>query len=107
MSRQRRGARRCRRRVGAEVEVRPARRSNFNFRTDPASAFVQVDRTGMPAVATALISTAVKNPFNDAAPADDATGRFVPDMLTTLAGLTLGLADDFQRLGLTPCARAL
>lgn len=79
--------------------------ANFNFRTDPASAFVQVDRTGMPAVSAALISSAVKNPFNDASPADDVTGRFVPDILTSLASLTLGLADDFDRLGLTKCAQ--
>ena len=79
--------------------------TGFNFRTDPDSAFVSVDRTGMPAVATALVSGAQKNAFNDDSPAIDATGKWVPEFTTSLAALTLALADDFDRLGLTKCAR--
>lgn len=80
--------------------------ANFDFRTDPASAYVRVDRMGMPAVATAIISSSQKNPYNDDSPAIDATGKHVPDILITLAGLTRALADDFDRLGLAKCARA-
>ncbi|HEV2569183.1 DUF4331 family protein [Sphingomonas sp.] len=83
----------------------PTNGSNYNFRTDPASAYVRVDRTGMPAVATALISPPQKNPYNDADPVDDVAGKFVPDMKATLTGLTNALADDFQRLNLNMCAK--
>lgn len=77
----------------------------FNFRTDPASAFVQVDRMGMPAVATALIGSAMKNAYNDAAPSNDAAGQFVPELGAQLTNLTNALADDFSRLLLPLCAR--
>ncbi len=77
----------------------------FNFRTDPASAYVQVDRMGMPAVATALIGSSMKNAYNDAAPANDVAGQFVPELGAQLTNLTNALADDFSRLGLPLCAR--
>lgn len=83
----------------------PTNGKNYNFRTDPPSAFVRVDRTGMPAVATALISPPQKNPYNDADPVDDVAGKFIPDMKATLTGLTNSLADDFQRLNLSMCAK--
>jgi hypothetical protein len=76
----------------------------FNIRTDPDSAFVRVDRMGMPAVSTALIPTDRKNAYNDASPADDAAGTFVPDLTSTLTGLTNALADDLIGAGLSPCA---
>jgi len=78
--------------------------TNFQFRTDPPSAYVRVDRTGFPATSTALISNAQKLPFNDASPPDDVTGRFVPDMAATLATLATQLDDDLKAAGLTPCA---
>ena len=78
--------------------------SNFNFRTDPPSAYVQVDRMGMPAVATAVIGTSAKTPYNDDSPAVDGTLKFVPEIGATLTTLTNALADDFIRAGLTPCA---
>lgn len=82
--------------------------SRFTFRTDPASAYVRVDRAGMPAVSTALITgIGPKNAYNDADPAADATGRFVGDLSFSLTALTNGLADDLVRLGLSPCARAI
>lgn len=77
----------------------------FNFRAEPASAFVQVDRMGMPAVATALIGSGMKNAYNDATPANDAAGQFVPELGAQLTGLTNALADDFSRLLLPLCAR--
>ena len=53
--------------------------TNYNFRTDPPSAYTRVDRMGMPAVATALISSSQKVPYNDINPVQDATGAFVPE----------------------------
>lgn len=76
----------------------------FNFRNDSASAFVRVDRMGMPAVSTALIGSAMKNAYNDANPVDDAAGTFVPELSAQLTGLTNALADDLVGAGLTPCA---
>jgi hypothetical protein len=78
--------------------------TNFNFRTDAASAYTRVDRMGMPAVATALIASARKNAYNDGNPSDDAAGTFVPDLAAQLTTLTNALADDFTGLGLTLCA---
>ena len=77
----------------------------FNFRTDPVSAYVRVDRMGMPAVATALIGTSRKLAYNDGNPSNDFTGDYVTDLAETLTSLTNSLADDFVALGLTPCAR--
>lgn len=87
--------------------AQPASRggSNFNFRTDPASAYVRVDRMGMPAVATALISSSHKNEYNDDSPREDATFKWVPEIRTNLTQLTNNLADDFTRLNLKICAR--
>lgn len=76
----------------------------FTFRSDPASSYVRVDRMGMPAVSTALIPSDRKNAYNDAVPATDANGNFVPDLAATLTGLTNALADDLTGAGLTPCA---
>ncbi len=81
--------------------------STFNFRTDPDSAYVRVDRMGMPAVATALIGSSLKNAYNDSDPSNDSALRFFPELGTQLGHLTDSLADDFVRLGLTPCATAL
>ncbi|MFM9827856.1 MAG: DUF4331 family protein [Sphingomonas sp.] len=78
--------------------------TNFNFRSDADSAYVRVDRMGMPAVATALIGTSRKLAYNDANPSDDAASTFVPDLSGQLTGLTNALADDFTRLGLRLCA---
>ena len=78
--------------------------SMFTFRTDSSDAYVRVDRMGMPAVATALIGTDQKVPYNDANPAADANGQFVPELVEQLTGLTEALADDLAGAGLTPCA---
>jgi hypothetical protein len=59
---------------------------------------------GMPAVATALVSSSMTNAYNDANPTDDASGKFVVELGTTLTHLTEQLADDFQRLSLNMCA---
>ena len=80
--------------------------TSFNFRTDPDSAYVRVDRMGMPAVATALIGSSLKTAYNDANPSDDAAGKFVPEITSHLTGLATALNLDFFGAGLTPCAVA-
>jgi hypothetical protein len=77
---------------------------NFNFRTDPASAYTRVDRMGMPAVATVLISSSHKVEYNDANPFDDANFKFLNEITSTLTGLTNALATDLRTAGLTLCA---
>ncbi|OZA92886.1 MAG: hypothetical protein B7X57_06785 [Erythrobacter sp. 34-65-8] len=78
--------------------------TTFAFADQPASAYVRVDRTGMPAVSAALVGGPLKNPFNDADPVDDATGEFVPELSAQLKLLTDALIDDLKAAGLTPCA---
>lgn len=80
--------------------------TSFDFRTDADSAYTRVDRMGMPAVATALISPSMKTAFNDANPSDDAAGKFVPEITSRLTTLASALNDDFFAAGLTPCAVA-
>lgn len=80
--------------------------TSFNFRSDPASSYVRVDRMGMPAVATALIGSSLKTRYNAADPVDDVGGEFVPEITARLTALTNALADDLTGLSLTPCARA-
>lgn len=79
--------------------------SSFSFRNNPVSDYTRVDRMGMPAVSTALIGSTMKDAYNDANPADDADGDFVPELSAQLTGLTNALADDLIGAGLTPCAR--
>ncbi len=76
----------------------------FTFRSEPVASYVRVDRMGMPAVSTALIPSDRKNAYNDAGPAADVNGDFVPDLAATLTELTNALADDLTGAGLTPCA---
>lgn len=87
--------------------------TNFDFRTDPPSAYVTVDRTGFPALATALVSLPQRNPFNDDTAADDLTTnadgtfKWVPEFRAGLTALTNALGDDLEALGLSLCARRL
>jgi hypothetical protein len=78
--------------------------TSFNFRTDPFTSYVRVDREGMPAVATAVIGAALKNAYNDAGPAEDAAGTFVPEIVNQLTLLHNALADDLIALGLKVCS---
>lgn len=82
----------------------PGTGTTFDFRTDPATVYVRVDRMGQPAVATALIGTPQKNPYNDANPSDDVAGTFVPEITSQLTMLHNALADDLIALGLRPCS---
>ncbi len=80
--------------------------SNFVFRTDPPSAYVQLDRMAMPAIATVVIGSSQKNPYNDDSPAADGTRKYVNEITATLTSLANGLVDDWQARGLTVCARS-
>ncbi|MCZ4341759.1 DUF4331 family protein [Sphingomonadaceae bacterium G21617-S1] len=84
--------------------IGPVATGGFNFRSDPPSAYVRVDRTGMPAVATALISGTMKTRFNDADPRDDSNLSFLADITYTLKGLTDALSDDLTAGGFQMCA---
>ena len=75
-------------------------------RTDPASAYVRVDRMGNPAVGS-IIGTSLKNPFNDGNLSDDLAGTFLggtDGFITQLAIIHNVLFDDLTGAGLTPCS---
>jgi hypothetical protein len=87
--------------------------SNFNFRTDAPSAYTRVDRTGFPALATALVSLPKREAFNDGSAADDLTAspegtfKWVPEFRAGLTALTNALGDDLEALNLNLCAKKL
>ena len=79
--------------------------SGFNFRTDPDSAYVSVDRMGNPAIATALVSSSKKNAFNDDTPAaDDVNDKYYAEYISELNKLFGLIGDDVEGLGLKICA---
>ncbi len=81
--------------------------ASFNFRTDPASSYVRVDRNGGPAVAPALIGATLKNPYNDGNLSNDVAGAYVggtDGIVDELTKLHNALADDLQGLGLRVCS---
>jgi len=78
--------------------------TSFDFRTDPDSAYVSVDRMGMPAVATALIRSAQKTNYNDSTTQDDVNGKFIEEQKGDLTDLHNQLEDDLKRLSLDSCA---
>jgi hypothetical protein len=82
-----------------------------DFRTE-ATGYARVDRMGMPAVATALVSSAMKNSYNDGNPSAAAGGdgeevggfpRWAPEFAGSLIGIHTALNDDLMTLGLTQC----
>lgn len=77
--------------------------SNSSLSMTPAS-YKRIDRMGMPAVATALITS--KQNYNEANPSDDAAGNFVPEIVDHLTALHAALDDDLTALGLTPATVA-
>jgi hypothetical protein len=77
--------------------------TNFDFRSDPDSAFIRIDRMGQPAIGPVLIGAARRNVFNDANPVDDNAGTFVGDVEASLQALFLGIGDDLTTLGLKTC----
>lgn len=79
--------------------------TSFDFRTDPDSAFVRVDRMGVAAVATALIGSPTKTPYNDADPVTDSTGQFRADETAQLTNLFNQIGDNLVDIGLRLCSR--
>ncbi|MCH9680410.1 MAG: DUF4331 domain-containing protein [Deltaproteobacteria bacterium] len=76
--------------------------TEFEFDEAPPEDYtVQIDRTGMPAVASATITD--REAYNAASPADDAAGVFVDDIVANLTGLHEALDDDLIAAGLVPC----
>jgi Domain of unknown function (DUF4331) len=73
----------------------------FVFDDSAPEEFTQVDRMGMPAVATALITD--KDDYNHASPTDDVAGEFVPQIIENVTALHAALDDDLMGLGLSPC----
>ncbi|MCB9565812.1 MAG: DUF4331 family protein [Myxococcales bacterium] len=73
----------------------------FVFDATPPDQLTQIDRMGMPAINTAVITS--KDKYNGSSPADDANGDFVPEIVANLTGLHGALDDDLAGLGLTPC----
>ena len=82
----------------------PGTGTNFTFDTAPMSAYVQVDRMGMPAVSTALILSARKNSYNDANVRADTANTFAFDLIDGLTHFAEPLQDDIRALGLVSCA---
>jgi hypothetical protein len=78
--------------------------TNYNFRTDPVSAYVRVDRMGMPAVATVLITSAHKSEYNDAGPIDDTNFKFLSVINEDLTGFANALSNDLKSAGFSLCA---
>jgi len=73
----------------------------FAFSTAAPESFNRVDRSGMPAIATALIAS--DDSYNQADPTDDLNAAFVPEILASLEFLHGALDGQLQSLGLTPC----
>ncbi len=78
--------------------------TNFTFDLSPISQYVQVDRAGMPAVATALILGPRKNAYNDSNAQADTANAFTFDLIEGLRVFATPLQDDIRNMGLTPCA---
>ncbi|RYH05797.1 MAG: DUF4331 domain-containing protein, partial [Alphaproteobacteria bacterium] len=82
------------------VPAGPVALAGFNFRTDPPTSYVRVDRMGMPAVATVVISPSSKIRYNDGDPVDDDQLDYYPDINATLKAYADALSDDFAAAGL-------
>lgn len=73
----------------------------FVFASDPPESYARVDRMGMPAIATAVITS--KDEYNAANPSDDVMATFVNEITTNVVGLHAALDDDLLAAAFTPC----
>lgn len=89
---------------GDDDDNNPMVTDEFVFATDAPGAYDRVDRMGMPAIATAVISSGMKDDYNAADPSDDAGGQFVVDITANVQALHTALDDDLVGAGLVPCA---
>lgn len=78
--------------------------TDFVFDSAPMSEYVQVDRMGMPAVATALILSARKNAYSDGNVQLDTANTFAFDLIDGLRTFSEPLQDDIAARGLKSCA---
>ncbi len=76
----------------------------FVFADEPLISYTRVDRMGMPAVATALITS--KDAYNAANPTDDTDADFLTEITASMMGLHAALDDDLMGLGVVPCSVA-
>jgi hypothetical protein len=88
--------------AGTDTDTDTEVEQGYAFATDAPSAYDRVDRVGMPAIGTAVITS--KDAYNQADPADDANGDFVSEIVANVTALHAALDDDLTGLGITPCA---
>lgn len=74
---------------------------DFAFSDVAFEDYTRVDRSGMPAIATALIES--DDAYNAANPTDDVAGSFVPEIVASLNFVHGALDSQLMDLGLTPC----
>lgn len=73
----------------------------FAFNSAAPDEYLRVDRMGMPAIATAVITS--KDAYNAADPIDDATFAFAGEIIDNLTVFHNALDDDLTGFGLVPC----
>ena len=82
-----------------------ARGTRFDFRTDPDSAYVTVERAGQPAISTVLVSGPLKIQFNEDTPAGDAVNqKYLAEFRKELTALHRLVGDDLEGLQLRLCS---
>lgn len=77
--------------------------TDWNFDDSPPEEYAQIDRMGMPAINSVVISASDKDIYNRSTPADDAAGMFVAQIVDNVVGLHGALDDDLVDAGLVPC----
>jgi len=75
--------------------------ADYEFATDDPGDYTRVDRAGMPAINTAVVTS--KDDYNAANPSDDASLTFGAEILSNLAALHTALDPALESAGLTPC----
>ena len=78
--------------------------TEFNFRTNPESEYVRVERVGVPAVSTINVLGPRKIAYNEGNPTQDVARTYEADITAGLENLAALIVDDIQGLSLSPCA---
>jgi hypothetical protein len=79
----------------------PVDPGEYNFDDAPPEEFDQIDRMGMPAISTAVITS--KDLYNASSPFDDSEGMFIDELTGNVTMLHAALDDDLTMAGLVPC----